>query len=171
MILTSRTNLVGEYRFQATDYDTAPHRFHDSLSPRRYRSSFDGALMVHVRGGETFRSLETDGDTANPDFEGSLNYTSSNHSLGWTTSYGVESPTATGASTSKTSRTGLKLTYDLTSRISSTTAVYYHHDENQGSFIRNRLDRDAGFFRSFCSACVIRSTSVSPCTLTTATPR
>ena len=36
-------------------------------------------------------------------------------------------------STRKTFRTGLVLTYNLTSRLSSTTAVYYHHDENQGS--------------------------------------
>ena len=57
---------------------------------------------------------------------------SSNHSLNWTTSYGFESPTATGATTTKTLRTGLNLTYDLTSRLSSTTGVYYHHDENQG---------------------------------------
>ena len=43
-----------------------------------------------------------------------------------------KSPTATGATTTKTWRTGLNLTYDLTSRLSSTTGVYYHHDENQG---------------------------------------
>ena len=48
------------------------------------------------------------------------------------TSYGFESPTATGATTTKTLRTGLNLTYDLTSRLSSTTGIYYHHDENQG---------------------------------------
>ena len=84
---------------------------------------------------------------------------SSNHSLNWTTSYGFESPTATGVTTTKTWRTGLILTYNLTSRLSSTTGVYYHHDENQGGFIRT-LDRDAGFFRSFCSASAIRSISV-----------
>ena len=33
--LTSRTNLVGEYRFQVIDYDTAPARFHHSFCPRR----------------------------------------------------------------------------------------------------------------------------------------
>ena len=89
--------------------------------------------MVRVRGGESFRSLENEGDTASPYFEGTLGYVSSNHSLNWMTSYGFESPTATGVTTTKTWRTGLNLTYDLTSRLSSTTAVYYHHDENQGS--------------------------------------
>src|SRR5438128_10512736 len=67
-----------------------------------------------------------------PYVESSLGYVSSNHSLNWTASYGYESPTATGATTTKTWRTGLNLTYDLTSRLSSTTGVYYHHDENQG---------------------------------------
>ena len=33
----------------------------------------------------------------------------------------------------QTLRTGLNLTYGLTSRISSTAAVNYHHDENEGS--------------------------------------
>jgi uncharacterized protein (PEP-CTERM system associated) len=88
--------------------------------------------MVHVRGGESFRSLENEGDMASPYFEGMLGYVGSNHSLNWTTGYGFESPTATGATTTKTWRTGLSLTYDLTSRLSSTTGVYYHHDENQG---------------------------------------
>ena len=88
--------------------------------------------MVHVRGGESFRSLENEGNMASPYFEGSLGYVSSNHSLNWTSSYGYEAPTATGATTTKTWRTGLNLTYDLTSRLSSTTGVYYHHDENTG---------------------------------------
>src|SRR4029077_11319563 len=78
-------------------------------------------------------SLEDAGNMASPYFEGSVGYVSSNHSLNWTTSYGYESPTATGATTTKTWRTGLNLTYNLTSRLSSTTGVYYHHDENQGS--------------------------------------
>jgi uncharacterized protein (PEP-CTERM system associated) len=88
--------------------------------------------MVHVRGGESFRSLENEGETASPYFEGTLGYVSSNHSLNWMTTYGFESPTATGATTTKTWRTGLNLAYDLTSRLSSTTGFYYHHDENQG---------------------------------------
>ena len=68
-----------------------------------------------------------------PYFEGSLGYVSSNHSLNWTTSYGFEAPNEANVSIRKTFRTGLVLTYDLTSRLSSTTEVYYHHDENQGS--------------------------------------
>ena len=41
-------------------------------------------------------------------------------------------PRRAGATTAKTLRTGLNLTYDLTSRLSSTAGVYYHHDENSG---------------------------------------
>ena len=146
--LTSRTVLVGEYRFEAIDYDTAPLNSTTNSLLAGVNHNLTEHLMVHVRGGESFRSLENDGNTASPYFEGSLGYVSSNHSLNWTTSYGFESPTATGATTTKTWRTGLNLTYDLTSRLSSTTGVYYHHDENQGG-LRNRLDRDAGFSRSF----------------------
>ena len=130
--LTSRTVLVGEYRFEAIDYDTAPLNSTTNFVLAGVNHNLTEHLMVHVRGGESFRSLENEGNMASPYFEGTLGYVRSNHSLNWTTSYGYESPTATGATTTKTWRTGLNLTYDLTSRLSSTTGVYYHHDENQG---------------------------------------
>ena len=130
--LTSRTVLVGEYRFEAVDYDTAPTNSTTNSVLAGVNHNLTEHLMVHVRGGESFRSLENEGNMASPYFEGSLGYVSSNHSLNWTSSYGYEAPTATGATTTKTWRTGLNLTYDLTSRLSSTTGVYYHHDENTG---------------------------------------
>jgi hypothetical protein len=130
--LTSRTLLVGEYRFEAVDYDTAPTNSTTNSVLAGVNHNLTEHLMVHVRGGESFRSLENEGNMASPYFEGSLGYVSSNHSLNWTSSYGYEAPTATGATTTKTWRTGLNLTYDLTSRLSSTTGVYYHHDENTG---------------------------------------
>jgi hypothetical protein len=130
--LTSRTLLVGEYRFETINYDTAPTDSTTHYLLAGFNHHLTEHLIVHVRGGESFRSLENDGNTASPYFEGSLGYVSSNHSLNWMSSYGYEAPTATGATTTKTWRTGLNLTYDLTSRLSSTTGVYYHHDENQG---------------------------------------
>jgi hypothetical protein len=130
--LTSRTVLVGEYRFEAVDYDTAPNNSTTNSVLAGVNHNLTEHLMVHVRAGESFRSLENEGNMASPYFEGSLGYVSSNHSLNWTSSYGYEAPTATGATTTKTWRTGLNLTYDLTSRLSSTTGVYYHHDENTG---------------------------------------
>jgi hypothetical protein len=130
--LTNRTVLVGEYRYEMINYDTAPNDSTTHYLLAGVNHNLTEHLMVRVRGGESFRSLENEGDTASPYFEGTLGYVSSNHSLNWMTSYGFESPTATGVTTTKTWRTGLNLTYDLTSRLSSTTGVYYHHDENQG---------------------------------------
>jgi hypothetical protein len=130
--LTTRTVLVGEYRFQAIDYDTAPLNSTTNSVLAGVNHNLTEHLMVHLRGGESFRSLQNQGNMASPYFEGTLGYVRSNHSLNWTTSYGFESPTATDATTTKTLRTGLNLTYDLTSRLSSTTGIYYHHDENQG---------------------------------------
>jgi predicted porin len=130
--LTSRTLLVGEYRFQTINYDTAPTDSTTHFVLAGVNHNLTEHLIVHVRGGESFRSLENEGNMASPYFEGSLGYVSSNHSLNWVSSYGYESPTATGVTTTKTWRTGLNLTYDLTSRLSSTTGVYYHQDENTG---------------------------------------
>jgi len=130
--LTRRTNLVGEYRFEIINYDTAPldSTIHFLLAGIDHHLTEH--LFFRMRGGESFRSLENDGDTANPYFEGGLDYVSSNHSLEWTTTYGFEQPTAGGVSTRKTLRTGLNLTYGLTSRVHSTAGVNYHHDENEG---------------------------------------
>jgi hypothetical protein len=130
--LTSRTVLVGEYRFETIDYDTAPLNSTTNFVLAGVNHNLTEHLRVRLRGGESFRSLQNEGNMASPYFEGTLGYVRSNHSLNWTTSYGFESPTAAGATTTKTWRTGLNLTYDLTSRLSSTTGIYYHHDENQG---------------------------------------
>ena len=131
--LTRRTNLVGDYRYEIINYDTAPtdSTTHYLLGGVDHRLTEH--LVVHAAGGPSFRSLEDNGDSVSPYVEGSLGYMSSNHSLNWTTSYGFEAPTAGGVTTTKTFRTGLVLTYNLTSRLSSTTTVYYHHDKNQGS--------------------------------------
>jgi hypothetical protein len=135
--LTSRTVLVGEYRFEAIDYDTATTNSTNTNSTTNFilagiNHNLTEHLIVHVRAGESFRSLENDGTMASPYFEGLVSYVSSNHSLNWISSYGYESPTASGVTTTKTWRTGLNLTYDLTSRISSTAGINYHHDENSG---------------------------------------
>jgi hypothetical protein len=132
--LTSRTNLIAEYRFETINYDSLPNNnsiIHFALA------GVDHHLTEHikfdVRAGESFLSLENDGDSVSPYFEGRLNYERGNHSLTWTTSYGFEAPTTANASTRKTWRTGLNLTYQLTSRVHSTAAVYYNHNENEGS--------------------------------------
>jgi opacity protein-like surface antigen len=132
--LTSRTNLIGEYRFETINYDSTPNNnsiIHFALAGVDHHLTEH--LSFHVSGGESFLSLENDGDTVSPYFEGSLGYTSGNHSLNWTTSYGFEAPTAANASTRKTWRTGLNLMYHLSSRVHSTAALNYHHDENGGT--------------------------------------
>jgi len=130
--LTRRTNLVGEYRFETITYDTASNDSTSHFILAGINHNLTEHLIVHARAGESFRSLENDGSMASPYLESVVDYVSSNHSLSWTSSYGFESPTEAGVTTTKTWRTGLTLTYDLTSRLSSTTGVYYHHDENTG---------------------------------------
>jgi hypothetical protein len=131
--LTSRTKLVVDYRYEITDYDTAPNDSTTHYLLAGIDHHLTEHLIVHASGGPSLRSLKGDGNSTSPYFEGSLNYVRSNHSLSWTTSYGFEAPTEANASTRQTFRTGLVLTYNLTSRLSSTTSVNFHHDENQTS--------------------------------------
>jgi Putative beta-barrel porin 2 len=129
--LTRRTNVVGEYRFQIIDYDTSPR---DSVTHFAL-AGIDHNLTEHISfsvlGGESFRFPQDGESSINPYVATALNYVSSNHSLSWTTSYGFEESNVQNASSRTTIRTGLRLTYDLTSRIGATARVFYHHDENE----------------------------------------
>ncbi len=142
--LTRRTNLIGEYRFETINYDTAPIDSTTHLILAGIDHNLTEHLILHARAGESFRSLQNDGSMASPYFASVVDYVSSNHSLKWTSSYGFESPTAAGVTTTKTLRTGLGLTYGLTSRLSSTTGVYYHHDENEGAGTQDSFDLTGG---------------------------
>ena len=130
--LTSRTNLTGEYRFDVANYDTAPLNSVTHYLLAGVDHHLTEHLVIRAHGGESVRSLENQGNTSSPYGEGLLSYVSSNHSLSWITRYGFEAPTAGGATTTITLRTGLDLTYNLTSRLTSTTAVFYHNDQNTG---------------------------------------
>jgi hypothetical protein len=130
--LTRRTNLIGTYRFQTIDYETATNNSITHYVLVGVDHHLTEHLSFNALGGPSFRSLENDGNTVNPYFEGRLEYERSNHSLSWLTSYGYESPTAANVSNRTTIRTGVNLTYHLTSRLHSTTGFYYHHDDNQG---------------------------------------
>jgi Putative beta-barrel porin 2 len=130
--LTKRTDLIGEYRFQTIDYETATNNSITHYILVGVGHDLTEHLRFDVRGGPSFRSLENDGDTTNPYAAGTLTYHGGNHSLTWVTSYGYESPTTANVSNRTTIRTGVNLTYGLTSRLHSTTGFYYHHDDNQG---------------------------------------
>ena len=129
---SSRTNLVVDYRFQTVNYDTAPNNSITHYALAGIDHHLTEHLVLNVRGGETFRSIDTGTDTIDPYFEGSLAYTGSRSSLIWTASYGVEDPSVDGAVSSITLRTGLAFSYNLSARISATAAVYYNHADNQG---------------------------------------
>ena len=137
--LSLRTSLVVEYRFEVTSYDTAPLDSTTHFVLAGVDHNFTEQLKLHARAGETFRSYKDDGDMADPYFEGSLSYANTDRSsLTWTMNYGVEEPNSGAAFVRKTFRTGLQFSYGLSARIRSTAAVYYHHDENEGSILFGR---------------------------------
>ena len=130
--LTKRTGLIGEYRFEVIDYDNAPSRdatIHFALAGVNHHLTEH--LSIDLLGGPSFRFFKNDGNTINPYADLSVRYEGSNHSLSWVTTYGTEQPTQTLAAGATTLRTGLNLTYDLTSRINLKAGAYYHHEENQ----------------------------------------
>jgi hypothetical protein len=132
--LTSRTSLSGEYRYEVIVYDTASLRdatIHFALAGLDHHLTEH--LFIAILGGPSFRSFKNDGNTINPYSELRVVYEGGNHSLTWTTSYGVEQPSQTVAAGATTLRSGLNLTYNLTSRIKLKAGASYHHEENQAA--------------------------------------
>src|SRR4029453_7486244 len=74
---------------------------------------------------------KNDGKKINPYAQVKIDYQGSNHSLTWTTTYGVEQPSQTVAAGATTLRTGLILAYDLTSRINLKAGAFFYHEEDQ----------------------------------------
>ena len=142
--LTSRTNLLANYRYEVINYDTAPTDSTTNYVLGGFDHHLTEHLVIHALGGEAFRSVENVGDRADPYMEGSLGYVSSNHSLIWTTSYGFEAPNSQGVSVRQTLRTGVVLNWGLTSRLNSTTGIYYHHDDNSGAGTQDSFDLSVG---------------------------
>ena len=129
--LTSRTSLTGEYRFEVIDYDTAPRDATIHFALAGVDHHLTEHLSINLLGGPSFRFFKNDGNTINPYAQLKVSYQASNHSLSWITTYGTEQPSQTLAAGATTLRSGLNLTYDLTSRINLRAGVYYYHEENQ----------------------------------------
>jgi hypothetical protein len=152
--LTRRTNLIGDYRFQIVDYDTAPNNSVTHSVVAGITHNLTEHLTLRALGGESFRSQENGGDSMNPNVQTSVAYTRSNYSLSWTTRYGFEEANVQNASSRITIRTGLLLHYQLTSRIGATAKVFYHHDENEnvtssgtsGAGSQDSLDMSLGLY-------------------------
>lgn len=130
--LTTRTNVSGEYRYEIINYDTAPLDSTTHYLLLGVDHHLTEHLVIRADGGESFRSLQNQETSTSPYFEGSLDYLSSNHTLSWVTRYGFEAPNAEDVSIRKTWRTGLLLTYQLSSRLGSAFSVFYNHDQNRG---------------------------------------
>jgi hypothetical protein len=129
--LTRRTSLTGEYRYEVIDYDTAPSDATIHFALAGVDHHLTEHLSINLLGGPSFRFFKNDGNTINPYAQLKVNYQGGNHSLSWITTYGVEQPSQNLAAGATTLRTGLNLTYDLTSRINLKAGANYYHEENQ----------------------------------------
>jgi hypothetical protein len=131
--LTTRTNLVLQYRYLIVDYDSAPRDSTTHFALVGFDHNLTEELVINVLGGASFRSFKDDGSSIDPYGSFNVSYQGRKHSLSWLTTYGVEQSTNSLARGSTTFRTGLNAGYDLTSRINARAAVYYYNSNNQGS--------------------------------------
>jgi len=137
--LQPSTILVGDVRFQIVNHTQTPtvQSPQDSTSEfllAGFEHTFNPRLNVSLRGGAQLRSYDNGGDTSEPYFESTLNYSAGKRTtISWTNHYGLEEPDLDKNQSRTTFRTGLTGTYSFTSRLSAGVSFYYlHNDYAQG---------------------------------------
>lgn len=127
------TTVVGDYRFQIIDYDTALRNSTTHFLLAGLDHSFNPRFNVSLRGGVQFREFEDFGERTSPYAEATLNYALGQRtSISWSNRYGLDEPDVPGAASRTTFRTGLRATHAFSPRFSSTLGAFYQHDENEG---------------------------------------
>ncbi len=148
------TTAVGEYRYQITEYETAPRDSMTHYVLGGLDHSFNPRFNISFRGGAQFREFDNFDQRTSPYGEATLNYAlTEKSSISWNNRYGLDEPDVPGSPSGTSFRTGLRGNYAFTPRISSTLSIYYQHDDNDGfqspfvfnpSFSEDTLDLSLG---------------------------
>ena len=127
------TTLVGEYRFQITDFDVAPRDSTTHFVLAGVDHTFNPRFNVSVRAGAEFREIDNFDERTSPYAESTVRYAAGERtSLAWLSRFGLEEPDVPGSPSRETFRTGLTLNYAIDSRITASGSVFYEHDNNDG---------------------------------------
>ena len=141
------TTLVGEYRFQIIDFDTAARNSTTHFVLAGIDHTFNPRFNLSLRAGGEFREIDNFGERTSPYAESTLRYAVGQRtSISWTNRYGLEEPDTFGTPSRTTYRTGLGVSYAITPRITATGSAFYQHDDNDGvttsSFFIPSFDED-----------------------------
>ena len=135
--LSPRATLIGEYKFELIDYDTAPRdsTTHFALGGLEYQISPQS--KASFVGGATFRKFKQgNGDLLiDPNGSASFDYLlGPSLGLGWTASYSVEEPNVSETLTQKTLRfrTGLQVKYKPAKHLTANLGLNYYHADSSG---------------------------------------
>ncbi len=125
------TTLVGEYRYQVTDFNTAARDSTTHFVLAGVDHSFNPHFNISMRGGVQFRQFDTFGTRTSPYGEATVKYSAGPRtSISWTNRYGLDEPDIPGAPSRTTYRTGLAGSYGISPRITANLSFYYQHDAN-----------------------------------------
>jgi hypothetical protein len=132
-LILPTTTLVAEYRYQIVDFDDSPRDSTTNFILTGLDHSFNRRFNVSLRAGAEFRDIDNFGERTEPYGEATLRYALDHRtSLNWTSRYGLEEPDVPGNPSRTTFRTGFSLGYAIAPRITSSLALFYEHDDNEG---------------------------------------
>ena len=132
-MLFRSTTLVGEYRYEIIDFDTAARDSMTHFALAGLDHSFNPHFNVSLRGGVEFREFDNFDERTSPYGEATLNYSLGQRTtVSWMNRYGLDEPDVPLAPSRTTFRTGLNGSFAITTRITSSLTLFYQHDENEG---------------------------------------
>jgi hypothetical protein len=135
LLVLPTSTLVAEYRYEITDYDTAPRNSTTQFALAGLDHSFNPRFNISARAGAQFRVFENFSEQTSPYGEATLSYALGERStLTWNNRYGLDEPDVPGSAAQTSYRTGLRASYSFTPRFSSNLSLYYEHDNTGSQF-------------------------------------
>jgi hypothetical protein len=167
------TALVGEYRYQITNFDTAPRDSMTHFALSGVDHSFNPRFNVSLRSGVEFREFDNFDERTSPYGEATLKYSlGPRTSVSWTNRYGLDEPDVPVTPSRTTFRTGLNVAYAITARLTSSLALFYQAMRTM-ALPRRPLSSQPSTRIPSISAWDFATKSIAPlpCSPATATPK
>lgn len=129
------TNVIGEYRYQIVDYETAGRDSTTHYILGGVDHTFNPRFSLSARGGVQLSEIDGSSERTSPYGEATLNYALGERtSVSWTNRYGLDQPDVAGTASRTTYRSSARAQYAFSPRFGANFSGFYQHDENEAFF-------------------------------------
>ncbi len=131
-LILPTTSVIGEYRYQIVDYETAGRDSTTHFILAGVDQRFNPRFSASARGGAQLREIDGFSERTSPYGEATLNYALGERtSLSWSNRYGLDQPDVAGLASRTTFRSVVGGQYAFSPRFGANFSGFYEHDENE----------------------------------------